>query len=255
MGLRVLSKARSILEPLFNAYNECWREENSGKGRHQGRAWQGPWPSHAGRSGRRLGDGGKRPHSHVDENDGELPVPQRNRHHDCLEDAVQGGRHSSFLPWACACVDSGTFVSFWWVFWNFFFALLCAFILLRCFVLHCSRRQWLPTSHLVCVAIFISAFWFTNQWNQSPFLKWNTIGDTAANTGVLALMNANDSTKDLPVWAKTNAASAGAAIFRIFLMPIDTFKTTMQVQVSLSLEELYVIEGSYTSCVLFIRQL
>ena len=68
-------------------------------------------------------------------------------------------------------------------------------------------------------------------------------------------MNANDSTKDLPVWAKTNAASAGAAIFRIFLMPIDTFKTTMQVQVSLSLEELYVIEGSYTSCVLFIRQL
>ena len=68
-------------------------------------------------------------------------------------------------------------------------------------------------------------------------------------------MNANDSTKDLPVWAKTNAASAGAAIFRIFLMPIDTFKTTMQVQVSLSLEELYVIEGSYTSGVLFIRQL
>ena len=43
-------------------------------------------------------------------------------------------------------------------------------------------------------------------------------------------MNANDSTKDLPVWAKTNAASAGAALFRIFLMPIDTFKTTMQVQ-------------------------
>merc|ERR1719246_43630 len=38
-----------------------------------------------------------------------------------------------------------------------------------------------------------------------------------------------DSTKDLGVSVKTIAASASAAIFRIFLMPVDTVKTTMQV--------------------------
>ena len=38
-----------------------------------------------------------------------------------------------------------------------------------------------------------------------------------------------DSTKDLSVGIKTVAASGSAAMFRIFLMPIDTVKTTMQV--------------------------
>jgi len=54
-------------------------------------------------------------------------------------------------------------------------------------------------------------------------------GDTAANTGMLTLMNSLDSTKDLNVGYKTVTASAAAAIFRIFLMPVDTVKTTMQV--------------------------
>eukprot|EP00978_Attheya_sp_CCMP212_P011612 scaffold28743_cov45-Attheya_sp.AAC.2 len=62
---------------------------------------------------------------------------------------------------------------------------------------------------------------------QGPLSRF---GDTAANTGVLTLMNSLDATKDLNVGFKTVAASASAAIFRIFLMPIDTVKTTMQVQ-------------------------
>jgi hypothetical protein len=33
----------------------------------------------------------------------------------------------------------------------------------------------------------------------------------------------------MPVGVKTVAASTAAALFRIFLMPIDTVKTTMQV--------------------------
>ena len=56
---------------------------------------------------------------------------------------------------------------------------------------------------------------------QGPMSRF---GDTAANTGILTLMNSYDSTASLPVAAKTVAASASAAIFRIFLMPVDTVK-------------------------------
>ena len=51
-------------------------------------------------------------------------------------------------------------------------------------------------------------------------------GDTAANTGMLALLEDVDS---IPVGVKTFAASAAAALFRIFLMPVDALKTIMQV--------------------------
>lgn len=61
---------------------------------------------------------------------------------------------------------------------------------------------------------------------QGPMSRF---GDTAANTGVLTLLNNLDETKDLSVGIKTVAASASAALFRIFLMPVDTVKTTMQV--------------------------
>jgi len=61
---------------------------------------------------------------------------------------------------------------------------------------------------------------------QGPLSRF---GDTAANTGVLTLLNNLDSTRDMSVGIKTVAASAAAAGFRIFLMPIDTVKTTMQV--------------------------
>ncbi len=59
---------------------------------------------------------------------------------------------------------------------------------------------------------------------QGPLSRF---GDTAANTGVLAVMDSFETTAGLPVAAKTVAASVGAGIFRIMLMPVDTFKTTM----------------------------
>lgn len=62
---------------------------------------------------------------------------------------------------------------------------------------------------------------------QGPLSRF---GDTAANTGVLAGLDAFEATRDLPVAAKTIAASVGAGLFRILLTPVDTFKTTMQVE-------------------------
>jgi len=62
---------------------------------------------------------------------------------------------------------------------------------------------------------------------QGPLSRF---GDTASNTGALALMDGFDETRDLPIWVKTGAASVSAALFRIILMPVDTIKTTMQVQ-------------------------
>lgn len=56
---------------------------------------------------------------------------------------------------------------------------------------------------------------------QGPMSRF---GDTAANTGVLTLLDNIESTKDLPVAAKTVCASAAAAGWRIFLMPVDTVK-------------------------------
>eukprot|EP00349_Pseudokeronopsis_sp_Brazil_P009453 CAMPEP_0202971594 /NCGR_PEP_ID=MMETSP1396-20130829/28524_1 /ASSEMBLY_ACC=CAM_ASM_000872 /TAXON_ID= /ORGANISM="Pseudokeronopsis sp., Strain Brazil" /LENGTH=294 /DNA_ID=CAMNT_0049701117 /DNA_START=58 /DNA_END=942 /DNA_ORIENTATION=+ len=62
---------------------------------------------------------------------------------------------------------------------------------------------------------------------QGPLSRF---GDTAANTGVLAALDAFETTEKLPVAFKTVAASVGAGLFRILLMPVDTFKTTMQVE-------------------------
>ena len=47
---------------------------------------------------------------------------------------------------------------------------------------------------------------------------------------MLALLASYDSTNNLPVFAKTMCASGAAALWRINLMPVDTLKTTMQVQ-------------------------
>lgn len=58
---------------------------------------------------------------------------------------------------------------------------------------------------------------------QTPLTRF---GDTAANTGVLALL----ATSDLPVGIRTACASAVAAIWRIGLTPLDTMKTTLQVK-------------------------
>jgi hypothetical protein len=61
---------------------------------------------------------------------------------------------------------------------------------------------------------------------QGPLSRF---GDTAANAGMLHFLDHFEQTKNLSVGIKTGAASGTAALWRIFLMPIDTMKTTMQV--------------------------
>lgn len=63
-------------------------------------------------------------------------------------------------------------------------------------------------------------------------------GDTAANTGALAFFDSNEYTRNLPIPIKTIGASMAAASFRIFLMPIDTCKTILQVEGSHGLQHL-----------------
>ena len=60
---------------------------------------------------------------------------------------------------------------------------------------------------------------------QGPLSRF---GDTAANTGTLVVLNEYESTKGLPAYAKTAFCSVSAAGWRLFLMPIDTLKTTLQ---------------------------
>eukprot|EP01063_Lacrimia_lanifica_P029552 TRINITY_DN452_c3_g1_i1.p2 TRINITY_DN452_c3_g1~~TRINITY_DN452_c3_g1_i1.p2 ORF type:complete len:459 (+),score=209.94 TRINITY_DN452_c3_g1_i1:57-1433(+) len=62
---------------------------------------------------------------------------------------------------------------------------------------------------------------------QGPLSRF---GDTAANAGALALLNSLDSTRDLAPAVKTLFSSAAAASWRIVLTPVDTVKTTMQVE-------------------------
>jgi len=66
---------------------------------------------------------------------------------------------------------------------------------------------------------------------QNPMSRF---GDTAANTGILAALEAFY--PQMPVPVMTGFASAGGASWRIFLTPVDTFKTTLQVQGSGALE-------------------
>merc|ERR1719305_2017618 len=56
---------------------------------------------------------------------------------------------------------------------------------------------------------------------QAPMSRF---GDTAANDGALAALEHTA----LPTAAKTMVASACAAGFRVFLMPVDAWKTTKQ---------------------------
>jgi len=63
------------------------------------------------------------------------------------------------------------------------------------------------------------------QWAmiQNPLSRF---GDTAANQGVLELL----ASSSLPVGVKTAAASAAGSLWRIGITPMDTLKTTMQVE-------------------------
>lgn len=58
---------------------------------------------------------------------------------------------------------------------------------------------------------------------QGPLSRF---GDTAANAGIMELLK----DVEMPVLAKTVAASAAAATWRSLLMPLDAFKTALQVE-------------------------
>jgi len=58
---------------------------------------------------------------------------------------------------------------------------------------------------------------------QGPLSRF---GDTASNAGAVALLEKTN----LPAAVKTFLASCAAALFRIVISPIDTLKTTLQVQ-------------------------
>jgi len=62
---------------------------------------------------------------------------------------------------------------------------------------------------------------------QAPLSRF---GDTAANAGVLALLDSYETTAALPVFLKTMCASSAAALWRINLMPVDAVKTILQVE-------------------------
>ena len=62
---------------------------------------------------------------------------------------------------------------------------------------------------------------------QGPIARF---GDTAANAGILALLQSNPYMRELPTLVKTIFASLAAAAFRMILTPIDTVKTTLQTQ-------------------------
>ena len=62
---------------------------------------------------------------------------------------------------------------------------------------------------------------------QTPLSRF---GDTAANTGMLELLTMVAWGADLPIGIKTAMASAAGALWRIAITPLDTLKTTMQVE-------------------------
>lgn len=62
---------------------------------------------------------------------------------------------------------------------------------------------------------------------QGPVSRF---GDTAANVGILALLESNGFMKKLPSLVKTIFASLAAAAFRMILTPVDTVKTTLQTE-------------------------
>jgi Mitochondrial carrier protein len=71
---------------------------------------------------------------------------------------------------------------------------------------------------------------------QGPLTRF---GDTAANVGILALLESTPGTQELPLPVKTALGSVAAGLWRIVLMPIDASKTAMQVEGSDGLAALW----------------
>jgi len=70
---------------------------------------------------------------------------------------------------------------------------------------------------------------------QGPLTRF---GDTAANVGILALLDSTAATAGLPLPVRTGLGSLAAGAWRIVCMPIDTSKTVMQVEGSEGLARL-----------------
>jgi len=64
-------------------------------------------------------------------------------------------------------------------------------------------------------------------------------GDTAANVGILALLETIPEARELPLPIKTACGSAAAGLWRIVLMPVDASKTAMQVEGQQGLQTLW----------------
>mmetsp|Transcript_2040 Transcript_2040/g.2296 ORF Transcript_2040/g.2296 Transcript_2040/m.2296 type:complete len:430 (-) Transcript_2040:509-1798(-) len=71
---------------------------------------------------------------------------------------------------------------------------------------------------------------------QGPLTRF---GDTAANVGILVLLDQLTWAEGMPLPLRTACGSVAAGLWRIFLMPVDTSKTVMQVEGREGLENLY----------------
>ena len=104
-----------------------------------------------------------------------------------------------------------------------------------------GRRTW-PTAHAqltLSSPALISRRRFYRGVGPALFQgPLSRFGDTAANAGMMALWDNLEMTKGLPTWTKTMSASAAAASFRVFLMPIDACKTILQVEGADGLQKL-----------------
>lgn len=65
---------------------------------------------------------------------------------------------------------------------------------------------------------------------DSPCRPHFRFGDTAANTGILTLLEAVPATQALPLPVKTACGSVAAGLWRVLLMPVDASKTALQVE-------------------------
>eukprot|EP01062_Namystynia_karyoxenos_P020233 TRINITY_DN1766_c3_g1_i1.p1 TRINITY_DN1766_c3_g1~~TRINITY_DN1766_c3_g1_i1.p1 ORF type:complete len:423 (+),score=143.80 TRINITY_DN1766_c3_g1_i1:81-1271(+) len=74
----------------------------------------------------------------------------------------------------------------------------------------------------------VARFYQGIQWAllQAPLSRF---GDTAANSGALALLDSLEATSQLPTAVKTFGASLAAGAWRIVLSPVDAAKTSLQV--------------------------
>jgi Mitochondrial carrier protein len=79
---------------------------------------------------------------------------------------------------------------------------------------------------------------------QGPLTRF---GDTAANIGILALLQAIPATSQWPLPLQTACGSAAAGAWRIVLMPIDASKTALQVEGPAALQRLWASAVSTSS--------